>query len=70
MTLRYLYYSWAIRDIVLLHLLVRIIWKTSDKANVNKLLSSYITNTYSKRKNQNELKLSIDTATEKGKKIY
>lgn len=42
--------------------------ENSDKANVNKLLSSYIT-ILTQRKNQNELKLSIDTATEKVKDI-
>ena len=61
-------YSWAIRDIVPTPFIGENYMENSDKANVNKLLSSYIT-VLTQRKNQNELKLSIDTATEKVKDI-
>lgn len=61
-------YSWTIRDIVPTTFVGKDYMENSDKANINKLLSSYIT-ILTQRKNQNELKLSIDTATEKVKEI-
>lgn len=62
-------YSWTIRDIVPTPYDDSKSYNdNSDKANVNKLLSSYIT-ILTQRDNQHELKKSIDTATGKVKAI-